>query len=338
MIPILHMPTMGTKMHPRRERFLDNFTAARAVLTGVVGRNSNRRHPIHFAKILYPAPKFAPRCITNRFGQVMILDHVTNLQVFQHHEVVRLHYAPCRFNGKVSTLALHFQMRSTQAVNRLATILRTFGLSANSTLHSFETLFGVPQVPRIFNGVAVRVSVEVVQAHIQTNRLFSRFPFFRALYVQYKLSVIAIATAYHSHPTNLSKLIKIQITSPLELKASGFKLVGEGDGLAVFGELLARDFVFNAGTSLVLLELGITFLAWNLLFAVIKEPRNRRPSLFSMSLSSLRVELFSPRKLGVIRQYLAVFVQVVAGHSLVVHPVSKAGITDKPSGPNRFIE
>lgn len=134
MIPILHMPTMETNMSPSRERFLDNFPTVRAILARVLRRNRDCCHTVHFAEILHLTAKLTPGCITNRFSQVVILDHVTNLQVFQHHEVIRLHYAPCSFSCKVSTLALHFQMRFTQPLQRFTPILGTLHLLTSSAL------------------------------------------------------------------------------------------------------------------------------------------------------------------------------------------------------------
>jgi hypothetical protein len=109
---------------------------------------------------------------------MMILEHVTNLQVFQGHEVGRQHSAPCRFYSKVSTLALNFQMRSTQTINRFAPILRTFGLFADSALRPFESPLRFPQMSWVFDCVAIRIGVEVVQSHIQPNRPFRRLSFF----------------------------------------------------------------------------------------------------------------------------------------------------------------
>jgi hypothetical protein len=157
-------------MSSSRKRFLHYFAATRAVLTGILRGNGNCRHSEYFAKILYPAAKIAPCCITNRFSQVMILDHVANLQVFQHHEVVRLHHAPCSLYCKVSTLALYFQMRLTQLLDRLTAILGTFSLFTSSTLPALQTLFSFAKIARVFNSIAVRIGIEMIQAHIQPNR------------------------------------------------------------------------------------------------------------------------------------------------------------------------
>jgi len=88
----------------------------------------------------------------------------------------------------------------------------------------------------------------------------------------------------------------------------------------------------------MLFEFGITLFAKNLLFAVVEEACNGRPGSFSMSLPSLRVQLLSPRKLAAVCQNLTVFVQVVASHASVIHPVPKTGIADKVSCPNGFIQ
>jgi hypothetical protein len=98
---------------------------------------------------------------------------------------------------------------------------------------------------RVLDGVAVRVGVEVVQSNVQTERLLSRFPFLRSFYVQNKLNIVAIGTTHNAYPIDLIKLIKVQISSPFELKASSPKLIGERDGLAIFRQLPACDLELN---------------------------------------------------------------------------------------------
>jgi hypothetical protein len=157
-------------MRPSRERFLDRFTTVRAILTGVLRGSHNCRNPIYLAEILNPSSKFTPCCITDRLSQVPILDHVANPQVFQCHEVVRLHSAPCSFYCKVSTLALKFQMCFSQALDCFTSILGIFDFFRGSALRSFEALLSPPQMSRIFNSIAIRIGVEVVQSHINPNR------------------------------------------------------------------------------------------------------------------------------------------------------------------------
>lgn len=61
-------------MSSRTQRLFNFFPTVRAVGTGVVGWNSNRRHSKHLAKIFQPLAESRPRGIRNGFSQLSVSD------------------------------------------------------------------------------------------------------------------------------------------------------------------------------------------------------------------------------------------------------------------------
>jgi hypothetical protein len=118
------MPTMQTSMCSGAKSFLNNSAALRAILTGVVRWHSNRDHAKYFPKILNPLAELSPRCITNRLRKMPILHHVPHLQVLIRHQIVRLDYAPCRFNNKVFTLATYLEVFASKLISELSSVFR----------------------------------------------------------------------------------------------------------------------------------------------------------------------------------------------------------------------
>lgn len=121
----------------------------------------------------------------------------------------------------------------------------------------------------------------------------------------------------------------------LHLETSSFKTISEGDSSPVLRQLPATGLVLNRTMCLMLFKTWKTFLCC-FLFAVVVEPSNSRPSSFSRSLTSHRVELTGPRKF--LGKNLAISAQFIPPNPLIVYPVSDARIADKTRSTNRFIK
>jgi hypothetical protein len=80
---------MMTFMSSRTQQLFNFFPTVRAVGTGVVGWNSNRRHSKHLAKIFQPLAESRPRGIRNGFSQLSVSDHVGHHQVLIGNQVIR---------------------------------------------------------------------------------------------------------------------------------------------------------------------------------------------------------------------------------------------------------
>jgi hypothetical protein len=131
------------------QRLRDLFPTVRTILSGVMGRYSNCRHPKHLAEIFQPVTEVRPCSIRDRLSEFLIPDHVPYLQVFIGNQVVRQDDASCQLHGKIFTLPTYFEVRPTQAIYALSSVLRTLlgsGHLATKTLECFLGLFKMARV------------------------------------------------------------------------------------------------------------------------------------------------------------------------------------------------
>src|SRR2546425_10753706 len=96
-------------MCPGGERLLHALSTARTVLTGILWGDGDDGHLMHDAIGLHPTEEVPPCRIMDALGELMILDQVTDLQVFVGNQVVRRDERVRRLTGEIFTLPLHFQ-------------------------------------------------------------------------------------------------------------------------------------------------------------------------------------------------------------------------------------
>ncbi len=326
---------MMTFMSSCAQRLLNNFPTVGTILAAVVGRDGNRYHSKHLAEILQPVSESRPSCVTNRFRQLPVLNHVPHHQVDLGNQVVRLDDASCQLHGKIFTLPTYLEVLCAQPVLTLGSIFRALLSSRKSSTKALESFLRLSEVAGIFNRLPVRIGVEVSQPHIQSDCFACWFSFLNSLNIKAKLNVVPIGTTHNPNSLNLLQLIEMQITGSPHLKTSDFETIGESDSSSIFRQLPATGFVFYRTVCLMFFKAWETFLRCFLL-AVIVESSDGTPSPFSRSLTSHRVELVCPRKL--MSENFAISTQIVSPNSLVVHPVFDARIADKTSGTNSFIK
>ncbi len=318
------------------QRLVDNFPAVRAVLTGVVGWNSNSYYAKHFAKIFQPIPKSRPCSIGYRLRQSSILDHITHLQVLIGDQVVRLDYASCQLHSKIFTLPTDLKVLPAQTVSCFGSILRAFLSTRKSSCQPLEPFFRLPEMTWVLDSLPIRIGVEVPQANVQPDGFACWLSFLNSFLIKAKLNVVPIGTTNNSHPLDLLQLIEMQITGSPHLEASSLKPIGEGDSSPIVRQLPACCFVFNRAMRGMFLEAWETCSTLLAFLAVVIEPRNCRPSSFSRSLSSLRIEFSRPRKL--LGKDSAIGTQLILPGSKVLHPVLDATIANKTRSTNSFIQ
>jgi len=271
---------MMTFMSSRTQRLFNFFPTVRAVGTGVVGWNSNRRHSKHLAKIFQPLAESRPRGIRNGFSQLSVSDHVPHHQVLIGNQVVRPDNASCQFHGKIFTLPAYLEVLLAQAISRFGSVFRAFLGSRKTTIKPLESFLGLPKMTGIFNRLPVRVSVEVGQPNIQTDSFTRWFSLLDSLNIKTKLNVVPVTTTDNPDTLNLLQLIKMQITGSPQLETSGFKPIGESDSSSIERQLPATGFVFYRTMCLMLFKARESLLSWFSFFTVVVEPSNRRPSSF----------------------------------------------------------
>src|SRR5919202_1087583 len=196
-------------------------------------------------------------------------------------------------------------------------------------------LFRLSQVSRILDGLPIRVCVKVGQPNIQPDILLGWRSLFNSLDIKAKLNVVPISTTHNAHSFNSIQLVEVQVTGSPHLETSSFEPIGESDSSSILRQLPTASFVLNRTMCLMLLKSGKPFLL-GFFLAVVVKPSNRRPSSFSRSLTSHRVELVCPRKF--LGENFAISTQFVPSNPFIVHPVSDAKVADKTCSTNRFIK
>ena len=140
LISIHHQATRGAHMRSHTERLFDACATGATILAGEVGRNRYHRNVVYFPVVVDPCKELPPGCIADRFGEVMVLDHVTDRKLFIGNQVVRRDKRVRLLSGEIFTLPLYLQMSLSKFLLCLFTVLGllgTFGMFALKFLQSF---------------------------------------------------------------------------------------------------------------------------------------------------------------------------------------------------------
>ena len=160
------------------------------------------------------------------------------------------------------------------------------------------------KMTRIGYCLPVRIGVEAIQSHINTDLIGSWFTFLQPFLVKTKLSLVSVCTTDNADTLNLLQLIEMQIAGSPHFKSSPFKIFRESDISPLLGKLPSTGFVLSRTMCLLFCEPRIPLFPWFVLIAVVLKARNGRPGSFSPSLTCHRIEVFSQLKL--IGQYSAI--------------------------------
>ena len=161
-------------MFARGERFTDSRATSMTVL-----RSELRRH-------LHDLPasvcRFArqdleegiPRCVTDAFGQMMILHQAFDVQVFDRDRIKFTDELEHGLVVKVCALPRHLLMLPPEQHNSLAATVAALVCAARHlALCGLQPAFGVLQVSRILNHLAGRKRGEVLKADINAHAVAS---------------------------------------------------------------------------------------------------------------------------------------------------------------------
>src|SRR5260370_15432169 len=147
-----------------------------------------------------------------------------------------------------------------------------------------------------------------------------------------ELARVAIGTSNNAHPFDQleRKFLDTLIGIANQFQATNTAAISEGDMSAVWVKLPSGRFVLHAPA--MVLKLGISFLAWFLLLAIVIEAGNSKPCTIGRSLTSLGIETTSK---GVfLSQHFTVGLQVVFGGTRIAHPQTHAFVADELDNTN----
>src|SRR5690349_11544759 len=124
-----------------RQAFLDAIAAARTILRGELGWDDDDGDAMQPTIIAHPGEEQPPTGIADTLCQMVILDHVGDLQVFKSNQVVRLDQRSRSLDREIFTPPLDFQIAFCQAFDRLLTILGPFDFAGDAPMQALELRF-----------------------------------------------------------------------------------------------------------------------------------------------------------------------------------------------------
>lgn len=95
------------------QRFLNKITTIWTVLGSILRHTSNHCFTVYLNKVLQALSKLWPRCITNRFSKLVVLNHILHLKLDLGYKIARFHRSQRRLDGKVFTLPADLQVLSS---------------------------------------------------------------------------------------------------------------------------------------------------------------------------------------------------------------------------------
>jgi len=110
MISIQDHATARTYVCANTKSLFDQCSTCATALAGVLWCHCNHRDIVQEGIVVKPSEEISPSCIMDRFGELMISDHIADLKLFIGNQVARRDQRVCLLSGKIFTLPLHIQM------------------------------------------------------------------------------------------------------------------------------------------------------------------------------------------------------------------------------------
>jgi hypothetical protein len=284
-------------MRPGGERFLDALPTARTVLTRILWWDGNDWHIMHDAVGFHTDEELTPGSIMNALGKLLVLNQVADLKVFVGNQVVRRDKRVRRLTSEIFTLPLHFQRRFRQALSGLLAVLALLLFARYLPMETFEFRLSLAIMAWVRNLISVGVSVEDFQTHIDANHTTRLDMLTLAEGIYTELNRIPIGAMEDANPLDLLHGKGFDVLSGIadQAKSPNPARVSEDDVASIGFQLPSGGFVLHA--PVIVLELGIPFLAGLVVAAILIEAGNGSPGTVGTGLTGLRIETVSKRVL-----------------------------------------
>ncbi len=156
---------MGT----HRERFLHDFATLVAFLAGEARIDSHDLMSSICSFGFKDGEKRAPTGITDGFGQRLIFEHATDVQVLNDDMVIMISVLLGRLEVKITALTRDLEMGLCHVLGRFPASVAALFAPAQGPLLASEGLLRAAIIARVRNRLALRVSQEHFQANIKTD-------------------------------------------------------------------------------------------------------------------------------------------------------------------------
>ena len=156
-------------MRPDRQTLLHDFTTGGALLRGETRVDSDHLMTGSLSLLFKNREKCAPRGIQDGLGQMMVLDHIGESQVFYREMLVALRVLLGRLEMKITALTGNLEMGLRCVPGRLPTAMRPFFPAGQRTLLLSERLLRGTEETGIGNSCTLRVRQKRLQPHIDAD-------------------------------------------------------------------------------------------------------------------------------------------------------------------------
>ena len=144
-------------MGPNRKTFLNQFPTLGTFLCGISGIHSDHLMTSSCSLFFKDIEERAPRGIENALGQMVVLDHVGDLEVFYRNMLVVLSIAFRSLEMVIAALALDLQMHLGDHAGGFSTAVTALLTAAQLALLAPEGLLGRSVETGVLNGIALAI-------------------------------------------------------------------------------------------------------------------------------------------------------------------------------------
>lgn len=166
MIAVQHKPTAGTPILSFGERYLLSMSTSATILAGV-GRVHRHISPTGtFSLVGETSRKLTPRRVTDALGQAMVVDHLIDGHILARNHLMVVDDLPALLMSKVLASVNDAFMHPRHGFAALRSLRRAFDLFRQTPLHRLQGFLVRAEETRVVDGLAVRESRKVGQAHV----------------------------------------------------------------------------------------------------------------------------------------------------------------------------
>src|SRR5262249_40955851 len=158
--------TVDTPVLSRGERLAHSVTALRAILRRVGWIHLDDHTAGAFSLARQDQEELAPSRVTDALGEMMILHHPFNVQIFDGHRVKLSHDLKRRLVMEIRASALNLLMPLLKQFDRFSSSLRPLFTSGDFALSGLQFPFGFAQEFRVLDHLACRERGEVLDPDI----------------------------------------------------------------------------------------------------------------------------------------------------------------------------
>jgi hypothetical protein len=208
-------------------------------------------------------------------------------------------------------------------------------LAREAALQPLQPLLCLSQMARVRNGMPLRVREKGGETQVNADGNTRWLMHDLTLGPNPKLDVVPIGTTDNPHPLDLREREGFDVLRGIahQSQSSDARAIHEREVLAVGFQSPAGRFVLYR--AVVMLELGIAFLARLFVLTVLIEPLDSKPGARGRDWSCLGVEPLDERVVG--SKNGAVALQIVLVRPRCVHPTAQALVPDELNNPYRLL-